>query len=360
MKLPYSTSGSRASILIALPPARRQRPGRSTPSGCSSTEGTGTSTSPKSSRAARPVCASTTPFRPSATNSWSTIPAASSSAIVTPRRRRGCSPPWWSSCLHSTPAASCASASASARFAATSPRRSRRKSLAPLSAPGCCSGWRRDSSPVRPPACRPSCSNPPRRCCLLPCRRIRRRPLPVTSDLVVDLLTALCHLGVHSLGEQTVEHLVNGPEPFSVDAILVPAACLLAEHDSPASDRLPTWRLRAHCLDHLARRINQPLAPPVDFARPSRVGCSCAHYRELSEFLADPVRSVWVLRAAQRYHRHVFKVGGRCSGDEGNAERFHHPDASKASATPGMPALTRSFRGGRSGCPCTSSGRRRR
>ncbi|MEF8754734.1 MAG: 2OG-Fe(II) oxygenase [Accumulibacter sp.] len=132
-----------------------------------------------------------------------------------------------------------------------------------------------------------------------------RRPLPVTPDLVVDLLTALCHLGVHSLGEQTVDHLLNWPEPFPVDAILLPAACLLTEHGWPASDWPPTRRLRAHCLDHLARRIDQPLAPPVDFARPSRVGCSCAHCRELAEFLADPVRSVWVFRAAQRYRSHV-------------------------------------------------------
>ncbi|MCM8611763.1 2OG-Fe(II) oxygenase [Accumulibacter sp.] len=132
-----------------------------------------------------------------------------------------------------------------------------------------------------------------------------RLPLPVTPDLVVDLLTALCHLGVHSLGEQAVEHLLNWPESFSVDAILVPAACLLTENGWPANDWPPTRRLRAHCLDHLARRINQPLAPPVDFARPSSVGCSCAHCRELSGFLADPVRSVWVFRAAQKWRSHV-------------------------------------------------------
>ncbi|EXI64169.1 MAG: hypothetical protein AW08_03814 [Candidatus Accumulibacter adjunctus] len=35
--------------------------------------------------------------------------------FVTPRRRRGCSPPWWSSCLRSTPAASCVLASAAGR-----------------------------------------------------------------------------------------------------------------------------------------------------------------------------------------------------------------------------------------------------
>jgi hypothetical protein len=67
-----------------------------------------------------------------------------------------------------------------------------------------------------------------------------RRPLPVTPALVVDLLTALCHLGVRSLGEQAVDHLLNWPDPFALDTILVPAACLLTEQGWPASD----WRRR--------------------------------------------------------------------------------------------------------------------
>jgi hypothetical protein len=132
-----------------------------------------------------------------------------------------------------------------------------------------------------------------------------RQALPVTPALVVDLLSALCHLGVRPLGEQAVDHLLNRPDRFAVDAILVPAACLLSEQGWPASDWQPTRRLRAHCLDHLARRIAEPLVPPVDFARDSRVDCSCAHCRELSAFLADPERSVWVFRAARQHRNHV-------------------------------------------------------
>ncbi|HCN69556.1 MAG TPA: hypothetical protein DIT03_15220 [Candidatus Accumulibacter sp.] len=129
--------------------------------------------------------------------------------------------------------------------------------------------------------------------------------MPVTPALVVVLLSALCHLGVGPLGEQAVDHLLNWPERFAVDAILVPAACLLTEQGWPASDWPPTRRLRAHCLDHLARRIAEPLVAPADFARPSRVDCSCAHCRELSLFLADPERSVWVFKAAQQHRSHV-------------------------------------------------------
>jgi len=132
-----------------------------------------------------------------------------------------------------------------------------------------------------------------------------RQALPVTPALVVDLLSALCHLGVRPLGEQAVDHLLNRPDRFAVDAILVPAACLLSEQGWPASDWPPTRRLRAHCLDQLARRIAEPLVPPVDFARDSRVDCSCAHCRELSAFLADPERSVWVFKAARQHRNHV-------------------------------------------------------
>jgi hypothetical protein len=132
-----------------------------------------------------------------------------------------------------------------------------------------------------------------------------RRPLPVTPALVVDLLTALCHLGARSLGEQAVEHLLNWPDPFALDTILVPAACLLAEQGWPASDWAPTRRLRTHCLDHLARRIAEPLVVPDDFARDSRVACGCACCTDLSAFLADPLRSVWVFKAAQKQRSHV-------------------------------------------------------
>ena len=101
-----------------------------------------------------------------------------------------------------------------------------------------------------------------------------------------------------------MDHLLNWPDPFAVDTILVPAACLLTEQGWPASDWPPT-RLRAHGLDHLANRVAKPLVPPVDFARDSRVDCSCAHCRELSAFLADSLRSVWVFKAAQQHRSHV-------------------------------------------------------
>ena len=132
-----------------------------------------------------------------------------------------------------------------------------------------------------------------------------RRPLPVTPGLVVDLLTALCHLGARSLGEQAVDHLLNWPDTFPLDTILVPAACLLTEQGWPASDWAPTRRLRTHCLDHLARRIAEPLVAPVDFARESRVACGCAYCADLSAFLADPLRPVWVFKAAQKSRSHV-------------------------------------------------------
>ena len=132
-----------------------------------------------------------------------------------------------------------------------------------------------------------------------------RRPLAVTPALVVDLLTALCHLRALAIGERAVDHLLAWPNPFAVDVILVPAARRLAEPSGPARNWAPTRRLTTACLDHLAQRIAEPLDPPADFARESRIDCRCAHCRDLSAFLADPLRSVWTFKAVQTDRSHV-------------------------------------------------------
>lgn len=59
------------------------------------------------------------------------------------------------------------------------------------------------------------------------------------------------------------------------------------------------------CLDHIEQRLAEPLVSSADFARDSRLDCGCTHCRELSAFLADPLRSVWTLKAAEKYRTHV-------------------------------------------------------
>jgi hypothetical protein len=64
-------------------------------------------------------------------------------------------------------------------------------------------------------------------------------------------------------------------------------------------------RLRMAALEHLRARIAEPLEPPRDWARESAIACSCAHCRELSDFLADPERQRWTFKAPEAGRRHV-------------------------------------------------------
>ncbi len=64
-------------------------------------------------------------------------------------------------------------------------------------------------------------------------------------------------------------------------------------------------RLRDICLEHLRARIAQPLAPPPDWRRESTLACHCANCSSLGQFLADPARKTWSLKAAELDRQHV-------------------------------------------------------
>jgi hypothetical protein len=74
---------------------------------------------------------------------------------------------------------------------------------------------------------------------------------------------------------------------YGLDSVLVPAVRELMG-SALAKESAAVQRLRAACLDHLRTRIAEPLAPPADWRRPSKLACKCAHCGELSGFLADP------------------------------------------------------------------------
>lgn len=140
---------------------------------------------------------------------------------------------------------------------------------------------------------------------LLPKPESWRLLSPLKPDLLTHTLTALCHLNATALGEQAVDHVLAWPKTFPPDAILVPAARKLSERGGTPGDWAPTRRLVAACLAHLEKRIAAPLAPPPDFARESKIACTCPHCTELSAFLGDPVRKVWIFKAAEAKRRHV-------------------------------------------------------
>jgi predicted 2-oxoglutarate/Fe(II)-dependent dioxygenase YbiX len=130
------------------------------------------------------------------------------------------------------------------------------------------------------------------------------QPVPTDADLLVDLLITLCYLDATPLGNRMIEHALASKKSFPMDAVMVPATLRLTER-MQTRDWAPVARLRAACVHHLQTRCAEPLAPPSDFARPSKIACHCASCAELSRFLAAPDRKVWEFKAAEPLRRHV-------------------------------------------------------
>lgn len=130
------------------------------------------------------------------------------------------------------------------------------------------------------------------------------RPVAPEPRLVDDLLTALSQLGATDLADRTVAHMLAHPQIFGIDSHLVPAALSLTERTA-TREAAAIQRLRTVCSEHLRARIELPLAPPADFARPSEVTCTCVHCVQLARFLVDPSRGTWDFRAVERDRRHV-------------------------------------------------------
>jgi len=131
-----------------------------------------------------------------------------------------------------------------------------------------------------------------------------QRVAPLEPGLIVDLLTALGRLGAEAQAEQAADHLLAWPQTYAMDGLLLLALVQLTE-DAATRDLLSVQRLRGACLDHLRRRIGEPLEAPRDWARPCTIACTCSHCSELARFLAGPDRQTWILKAAEMTRRHV-------------------------------------------------------
>lgn len=115
---------------------------------------------------------------------------------------------------------------------------------------------------------------------------------------VADLLRALVATD-RALAERAVTYALAWPKTYDLDRILVPALRGMKRSD-PAIEPL-----RAACLAHLRARIAEPLAPPADWRRASKVSCTCEHCRQLAAYLDDPAQKVWILRAVEHVRGHV-------------------------------------------------------
>lgn len=120
---------------------------------------------------------------------------------------------------------------------------------------------------------------------------------------VVDLLTALSQLDA-ALADHAVEYLLAWPQTYGLDTMLVPAALVLTDR-AAIRDGAAVRRLWSAALEHLRARIAEPLEPPRDWTRASTLPCQCPHCSQLSRFLADPERKVWIFKAAEPKRGHV-------------------------------------------------------
>lgn len=126
---------------------------------------------------------------------------------------------------------------------------------------------------------------------------------PVEPGFIVDLLTAASQIDA-ALAMQAIEHLLAWPKTYMPDTVLVPAARTFAK--LMESKAWPAVNLlREAALDHLRRRIAQPLEPPRDWVRSNPLNCSCADCRSLGAFLVAPDQRQWHLKAVQHRRNHV-------------------------------------------------------
>ncbi|MGC9270953.1 2OG-Fe(II) oxygenase [Acidiphilium sp.] len=129
-----------------------------------------------------------------------------------------------------------------------------------------------------------------------------QQPPPVEPQLVIDALTALCQIDA-ALAERAAGVFLSRPATYGADSVLVPASLALIH--SVIAQAPAVARLRSACVAHLRIRIAEPLAPPTDWARDSKLSCSCRYCVELSRFLADPEAKTWNFKAAQHDRSHV-------------------------------------------------------
>jgi hypothetical protein len=128
------------------------------------------------------------------------------------------------------------------------------------------------------------------------------RPKLFEHGLVVDILSAVSVLKPSDLGNKFVSHVLASPKAFRIDACLLPAALALVKtgHKEPYVQRLVDA-----CRDHLRTRIALRLEPPSDFTRTASITCRCKYCTPLNDFLANPIRKEWILKAAEEHRSHV-------------------------------------------------------
>jgi predicted 2-oxoglutarate/Fe(II)-dependent dioxygenase YbiX len=135
-----------------------------------------------------------------------------------------------------------------------------------------------------------------------PAREMRPGAEP---GLVADVLTGLAAIDP-ALAEHAVAYVLAWPGTYGFDAILLPALRQLAGGAIFHASALGP--LRDAVLAHLRARVAEPLAPPADWRRASKLPCHCARCQQLARFLDNPETRTWVFKAAEADRSHVLET----------------------------------------------------
>ena len=91
----------------------------------------------------------------------------------------------------------------------------------------------------------------------------------MNARAVVDFMNAAAPIDA-ALAGRAADHMLAWPKMYGLDSVLVPAVRDLVG-SAAAKNSAGVERLRAACLDHLHGRIAEPLAPPADWRRTSKL-----------------------------------------------------------------------------------------
>jgi hypothetical protein len=106
--------------------------------------------------------------------------------------------------------------------------------------------------------------------------------------------------------DRFLDRALRGELGCTLHEVLAPDVKTITGWLSEAPAALPAYtRLRDHCLAQLRAATAEPVIPPTDWRRPSKLRCSCQDCRALASFLDDPQASVARFPLNQERRRHL-------------------------------------------------------
>ena len=130
----------------------------------------------------------------------------------------------------------------------------------------------------------------------------------IDADLVVNLFNVLKQLSAAKLADNAAVVLINCPDIFAPDTVLVPALSRLERFcgdQNIGAAILSIWR---HACGFLLQRSEFPPEKPKDWSQQMKLTCSCAECKELKVFVTAPDQQVHRFRARQDRRNHLESI----------------------------------------------------